>query len=155
MSDRSADMLRLVSWDLQRFVDAQEHVYATACAELKAGHKRGHWIWFVFPQITGLGRSPTSERYAISSLDEASAYLAHPILGPRLRTCAELIADLEGWTAREVLGHPDDLKLRSSMTLFSLAAADIAIFEKVLERYFGGDRDPLTLERLRQQRERA
>jgi len=106
-------------FDLQRFVDAQEHTYAAARTELAAGAKRSHWMWFIFPQLAGLGRSPTAQRYAIDSLEEARAYLAHPILGARLLECAALVASVNGRSANEILGSPDDVKLRSSMTLFA------------------------------------
>jgi uncharacterized protein (DUF1810 family) len=133
--------------DLDRFVAAQDGVYADALAELRAGRKRTHWMWFVFPQIAGLGSSPTAQRYAIASLDEARAYLAHPVLGPRLRECARALLAVEGRSARDILGHPDDLKLRSSMTLFARAADDPALFQAVLDRYYDGP-DPLTLKLL-------
>jgi uncharacterized protein (DUF1810 family) len=133
--------------NLDRFVEAQDGVYADALAELTAGRKRTHWMWFVFPQIAGLGSSPTAQRYAIASLDEARAYLAHPVLGPRLRDCARALLAVEGRSAREILGHPDDLKLRSSMTLFARAADDPALFQAVLDRYYDGP-DPLTLKLL-------
>jgi uncharacterized protein (DUF1810 family) len=130
--------------DLDRFVTAQADVYEQALAELTAGRKRTHWMWFVFPQIAGLGASPTAQRYAIASLDEARAYLAHPVLGPRLRECARALLGVEGRSARDILGHPDDLKLRSSMTLFARAADDPEPFQAVLDRYYDGP-DPLTL----------
>ena len=130
--------------DLDRFVAAQDGVYDDALAELGAGCKRTHWMWFVFPQIAGLGSSPTAQRYAIRSLDEARAYLAHPVLGPRLRECARALLAVPGRSAREILGHPDDLKLRSSMTLFARAADDPAPFQAVLDRYYDGPY-PLTL----------
>jgi uncharacterized protein (DUF1810 family) len=134
--------------DLERFVDAQEGVYDQALSELRRGHKTGHWMWFVFPQIEGLGRSSTAQRYAISGLDEARAYLAHPVLGPRLVECADVVAARTGRTAREIFGSPDDLKLRSSMTLFGRADPDTAAFQQVLDRYFDGEPDERTLERL-------
>jgi uncharacterized protein (DUF1810 family) len=136
------------TFDLQRFVDAQHRVYDRALAELRSGRKRSHWMWFVFPQIEGLGHSSTARHYAISGLDEARAYLAHPVLGPRLVECARAVADTAGRTAREIFGSPDDLKLRSSMTLFGRAAPDEPVFQQVLDRYFDGEPDPLTLERL-------
>ena len=123
---------------LQRFVEAQDGVFPGALAELRAGRKRGHWMWFVFPQIAGLGSSPTAQRYAITSLDEARDYLAHPVLGPRLRESASALLDVEGRSAEQILGYPDDLKLRSSMTLFARAAGDPAVFEAVLDRYYDG-----------------
>jgi len=133
---------------LDRFVQAQDGVYDDVLAELTAGRKRTHWMWFVFPQIAGLGSSATAQRYAIRSLDEARAYLAHPVLGPRLRECAQALLAVPGRSAREILGHPDDLKLRSSMTLFARAADDPALFEAVLARYYDGP-DPRTEELLR------
>lgn len=123
---------------LQRFVDAQEAVYPRALAELRAGAKRSHWMWFVFPQIAGLGSSSTAQRYAIASLDEAREYLAHPVLGPRLRACARAVLEVDGKSAAEILGYPDDLKLRSSMTLFARAADDPEVFTAVLDKYYDG-----------------
>ena len=142
--------------NLQRFVDAQEPVFAEVRAELRAGCKRGHWMWFVFPQIAGLGHSATARFYAISSRAEAAAYLAHPILGPRLRECCRLVTLVEGRSARQIFGSPDDMKFRSSLTLFAAvassdaagAASDNAIFTSALEKYFGGAPDELTLARL-------
>lgn len=135
-------------FDLQRFVDAQEPVYEQVRAELRAGRKQSHWMWFIFAQIAGLGLSATSVFYALSSLDEAKAYLAHPLLGPRLRECAELALEVEGRTAREIFGAVDEMKFRSSMTLFSRAAPEEPLFSRCLEKYFGGGLDPATLERL-------
>jgi len=134
------------SFDLERFVVAQDAdgTYASALAELRAGRKAGHWMWFVFPQVAGLGMSATSTRYAISSLEEARAYLAHPVLGPRLVECAGALAGLGGRSADEILGPVDAMKLRSSMTLFARAAPDVAIFGQVLDRYFGGVADERT-----------
>jgi uncharacterized protein (DUF1810 family) len=134
--------------DLSRFVDAQERVYDDALSELRAGRKTSHWMWFVFPQIAGLGRSPAARRYAIASLSEAEAYAAHPVLGERLRECARVLTELEGRSAGQVFGGLDALKLRSSMTLFARAAPDEPLFRAVLEQYFGGEEDPGTLERL-------
>jgi uncharacterized protein (DUF1810 family) len=133
---------------LQRFVDAQEPVLHRVRAELQRGRKASHWMWFVFPQVAGLGSSPVAQHYALSGLDEARAYLAHPVLGPRLRECAKLAADVEKGSAAEVFGYPDDLKLRSSMTLFAHAAPDEPVFAAVLDRYFDGVADPRTLELL-------
>jgi uncharacterized protein (DUF1810 family) len=136
---------------LQRFVDAQDDaaIYARALAELRDGRKRGHWIWFVFPQIAGLGTSSISQAYAISSLDEARAYLAHPILGPRLHECvAALFAADPSLSAEQILGSIDALKLRSSMTLFTRAAPDDGTFPAVLARFYEGDPDPETDRRL-------
>jgi uncharacterized protein (DUF1810 family) len=133
--------------DLDRFVTAQEGVHDTAVAELRAGRKRTHWMWFVFPQLAGLGSSPTAQRYALQSLDEARDYLAHPVLGPRLHEAAEAVLSVEGRNAGEILGYPDDLKLRSSMTLFGAAAPGDGVFNKVLVKYFDSP-DPRTLELL-------
>ena len=135
-------------FDLQRFVDAQARVYHTVLDELRDGRKRSHWIWFVFPQIAGLGSSPTAARYAISSLDEARAYLAHAVLGPRLRECARLVAQVEGRSITQIFGSPDDMKMRSSMTLFARATSDNDDFVAVLEKYYGGEEDLLTVARL-------
>jgi len=135
-------------YGLQRFVDAQDPVLHRVRAELERGRKASHWMWFVFPQVAGLGSSPTAQHFAISGLDEARAYLAHPVLGPRLRECAELAAGVEKGSAADVFGYPDDLKLRSSMTLFARAAPDEPVFTAVLERYFDGAADPRTLELL-------
>ena len=136
------------TFDLQRFADAQNGIYDRVIAELRAGRKTSHWMWFVFPQIAGLGRSPTAQRYAIASLGEAQAYVAHPVLGERLRECARALADLQGRSAEQVFGGLDALKLRSSMTLFARAAPDEPLFRAVLARYFGGEEDPATLDRL-------
>jgi uncharacterized protein (DUF1810 family) len=135
-------------YDLERFVAAQRHSYSAAIAELRAGEKRSHWMWYVFPQLQGLGSSATAQRYGIASLDEARAYVAHPVLGPRLRECAAALLAIEGRTARAMLGAPDDLKLRSSATLFARAAEPHSPFERLLERYFGGIPDARTLELL-------
>jgi uncharacterized protein (DUF1810 family) len=134
---------------LQRFVDAQEGVFAQALEELRGGRKRSHWMWFVFPQIAGLGRSETARRYAIASLAEAQAYLRHPILGPRLVECVRLAGLVDGRSAREIFGAPDDMKFWSSLTLFAQAAAADAPFKRALDEHFGGRPDPATLERLR------
>jgi uncharacterized protein (DUF1810 family) len=135
-------------FDLQRFVDAQAPVFAEVCAELAEGRKRGHWIWFIFPQIKGLGSSPIAQYFGVSCLDEAAAYLRHPILGPRLRDCTELVNRLEGHSAYDIFGSPDDLKFRSCMTLFIRASSDNAIFKRALDKYYRGQFDPLTLARL-------
>jgi uncharacterized protein (DUF1810 family) len=135
--------------DLERFVRAQDGgVYEQALRELRAGAKRGHWMWFVFPQVAGLGHSPMAQRYAVSGLDEARAYLAHPVLGPRLVTCARALLELRAGDPERVLGSVDALKLRSSMTLFEAAAPDEPVFGEVLERYYGGRRDEATTTRL-------
>lgn len=137
---------------LQRFVAAQDtdSTYVRARAELRAGRKTSHWMWFAFPQIAGLGQSEMSQRYAIASLDEARAYLDHPVLGPRLRECAEALLSHSGKSAREILGEIDAVKLRSSMTLFARAAdpQDAEVFEQVLARYFNGEADAATDVRL-------
>ena len=133
--------------DLTRFVDAQDGVHHRALAEITAGAKRTHWMWFVFPQVAGLGSSPAAQRYAIRDLAEARAYLAHPVLGPRLVECASALLSIEGRSAAQIFGYPDDLKLRSSMTLFARAADDPAIFQRVLDRFYDGP-DPRTLELL-------
>ena len=138
------------AFDLQRFVDAQDAggTYDQAVAELRAGRKQSHWMWFVFPQIAGLGRSPTSQHFAISGLPEAQAYLAHPVLGPRLRECARVLTERRGTDAAEVFGPVDDQKLRSSMTLFARAAPDEPVFRQVLAQYFAGREDEATTSRL-------
>jgi uncharacterized protein (DUF1810 family) len=135
-------------YNLARFSQAQERVYNGALAELRAGRKRSHWMWFIFPQIAGLGRSEMSQRYAITGLDEARAYLSHPVLGPHLRECAQAVLDVEGRTASEIFGDPDDMKLRSSMTLFAYADSGDSVFVRVLQKYFGGKEDGATLRRL-------
>jgi uncharacterized protein (DUF1810 family) len=136
---------------LQRFVEAQDRgeTYEHALAELRAGRKRTHWMWFVFPQLAGLGRSATAQAYAIGSLEEARTYLAHPVLGARLRECVRaLLAAAPEATAREILGEVDAMKLRSSMTLFTRAAPEDPLFRQAVERFFGGAADPATDERL-------
>lgn len=135
-------------FDLQRFVDAQARVYHTVVEELRAGRKRRHWIWFIFPQLQGLGSSPTAARYGISSIDEAEAYLRHEVLGPRLHECARLVNQITGRSIEEIFGSPDDLKVRSSMTLFARAADDDRDFRELLEKYYGGVEDPLTVRQL-------
>lgn len=136
-------------FDLQRFLDAQDHgTYAGALAELRAGRKRSHWMWFVFPQLRGLGHSPTSVRFGITGTPEAAAYLAHPVLGPRLLQCCRALLDLPTGDAEAVLGGIDALKLRSSMTLFAAAAADEPVFTDVLDRFFDGRPDQRTLQLL-------
>ena len=134
--------------DLARFLSAQEAVYEQVLAELRAGRKRSHWMWFVFPQLAGLGRSPMAQRYAIASLDEARAYLAHPLLGPRLRECSALVLAVEGRDIHEIFGAPDDLKFGSSMTLFDAADPSEPVFRDCLHKYFGGRRDRETLVRI-------
>jgi uncharacterized protein (DUF1810 family) len=135
-------------FNLQRFVDAQEPVYANVRAELAAGRKRSHWMWFIFPQIEGLGFSAMAERYALAGLAEARAYLAHPLLGARLRECCALVLAADGASAHAIFGSPDDMKLRSSLTLFAQAAPDEALFTDCLRKYYGGQPDQATLDRL-------
>jgi uncharacterized protein (DUF1810 family) len=131
-----------------RFVEAQAPVYDQVRRELKAGRKESHWMWFIFPQIAGLGQSAMSIRFAIAWLDEAKAYLAHPVLGPRLIECARLALDVEGRTARDIFGSTDEMKFRSSMTLFARAAPDEDVFQRCIDKYFAGSPDPATLARL-------
>ena len=131
--------------DLSRFVKAQEHDYAQALREIRAGRKRSHWMWYIFPQIQGLGFSSTAQYYAIRDLNEAKAYLAHPVLGPRLKEISEALLELDGLSAHEIFGYPDDLKLRSCMTLFCLADLNCDIFEKVLNKYYDGRADDRTI----------
>jgi uncharacterized protein (DUF1810 family) len=135
-------------FNLRRFVEAQDLVYRSVIGELRAGVKQSHWMWFVFPQVAGLGRSATAEMYAIGSLDEAKAYLAHPLLGGRLRECTQLMLDVTGKSARQILGSPDDLKFFSSMTLFAHAATDETLFHDALAKYFDKEEDPQTLRML-------
>lgn len=129
---------------LQRFVDAQESVWDDVRAELRAGRKTSHWMWFVFPQLAALGRSGTAKFYGITSIEEARAYLQHPVLGPRLVQGCELLLQVQGRSAREIFGEVDAMKLRSCLTLFEAAAPEQAVFARVLEKYFGGERDALT-----------
>jgi uncharacterized protein (DUF1810 family) len=138
--------------DLERFVDAQEQVYPSVLRELRSGHKTGHWIWFIFPQIAGLGQSATSQEFAIATLDEARDYLDHPVLGARLRECAELVPAVEGRTADQIFGPLDAMKVRSSMTLFHRAAPDEPLFSRVLDRCYGGVADGATDRLLGRQR---
>jgi len=139
------------TFDLDRFVTAQEAVFEVALAELKRGQKRSHWIWFIFPQLAGLGSSSTSRKYAIKSLGEARAYLGHPVLRQRLLECCRAVLSIQGRSASDIMGYPDDLKLRSSMTLFALADDSLSEFRQVLDRYFNGQLDPRTLELLQVQ----
>ena len=138
-------------FDLRRFIDAQDRVYDTVLAELRSGAKRSHWIWFVFPQLRELGRSATAQRYGISSLEEARAYLAHAVLGPRLLECTGLVAAINGRSVDEIFGWPDNLKVRSSMTLFAHATDDPDIeteFRAVLDKFYDGQEDAATVELL-------
>jgi uncharacterized protein (DUF1810 family) len=132
--------------DLERFVAAQEAVIPTVLAELRAGRKRSHWMWFIFPQLRGLGRSPTADYFGIGSLDEARAYLAHPLLGARLDLCTNTVLEVEALTPREIFGAPDDMKFHSSMSLFALAATDRASpYREALDRWWRGEPDPGTV----------
>ena len=133
-------------YDLNRFISAQEGVYDRALAELRGGSKRTHWMWFIFPQIDGLGHSPTTRLYSIKSLEEARRYLGHPVLGARLVECAEAVLVVQGLSAEDIFGHPDDWKLQSSMTLFALVAGPGSVFERVLDKYYQGKRDARTLQ---------
>jgi uncharacterized protein (DUF1810 family) len=135
-------------YHLQRFIDAQRASYTRAVNELKAGRKQSHWMWYIFPQIQGLGRSAMSQKYAIASLDEAKAYLDHPILGPRLRECTRLVTAMKGSPIEDILAYPDDLKFHSSMTLFAHAAADNQIFLDALKNFFHAEFDGATLARV-------
>ena len=135
-------------FNLERFVEAQEGVIGQVCAELHAGQKRSHWMWFVFPQIRGLGSSEMAVKYAISGREEARAYLDHPVLGPRLHECAAIVVEMDGKSVEEIFGYPDNLKFHSSMTLFAKAAAEAGVFGEALEKYFGGEMDRGTLERI-------
>ncbi|OSC29310.1 calpastatin [Mycobacterium vulneris] len=135
-------------FDLKRFVDAQEPVYGDVVDELRAGRKRSHWMWFVFPQLRGLGGSAMAARFGIASLEEAGAYLRHELLGPRLRECSRLVTAVHGRSIGQIFGSPDDLKLCSSMTLFARATDDNQDFVAVLDKYFDAQQDRLTLERL-------
>jgi uncharacterized protein (DUF1810 family) len=133
---------------LSRFVQAQDGIYERALLEIKSGYKRSHWMWFIFPQLDGLAFSSTAKHYAIKGIEEARAYLAHPVLGPRLRECAQAAVSCEGRSATEIFGSPDDLKLRSCATLFASISPPGSIFERLLEKYYGGEKDPKTLELL-------
>ena len=137
-------------FDLERFVSAQADVIERVRAELQRGRKQSHWMWFVFPQLAGLGSSPMANRYAIASLAEARAYLVHPLLGARLRECTELVLAIDGKTAHDIFGTPDDLKFRSCLSLFAEAAPNEIVFNAALEKYFAGAKDPRTLALLRQ-----
>src|SRR5215469_7350850 len=136
-------------YDLERYVRAQEPVFTQVCAELAVGHKQSHWMWFIFPQLRGLGSSPMAQRYAIGSLAEARAYLAHPLLGERLRTCTQLVNRIDGRSAQAIFGYTDEMKFRSSMTLFArTSAVSSEPFGAALAKYFAGEEDPLTRELL-------
>ena len=134
--------------DLQRFIEAQDPVYSQVCAELAAGAKTSHWMWFVFPQLKALGRSATAQHFGIASRAEALAYWQHPVLGPRLKACSELVVAVEGRTALQIFGSTDELKFRSCMTLFAQVAPQEPVFNRALAKYFGGEGDARTLELL-------
>jgi uncharacterized protein (DUF1810 family) len=136
-------------YDLERFVQAQEHDYQRALAEIRAGRKRSHWMWYIFPQFAGLGLSSMSQRYAIKSAVEARAYLAHPVLGPRLVECCEAAIGLAGRSAADVFGSPDDMKLRSCATLFAAVSPPESVFDRLLDKFFQGLRDEKTLRLIR------
>ena len=135
-------------YNLQRFVDAQREIFSQVLSELREGRKQSHWMWYIFPQIKGLGSSPMAQRYAILSLDEARAYWGHPVLGDRLRDCTQLVTAARGQSIEDILGFPDNLKFHSSMTLFAHAANHEAVFEDALRKYFRSEYDHLTMERL-------
>lgn len=136
------------TFNLSRFLQAQEDAYEQALAEVRNGRKKTHWMWYIFPQLDGLASSSTAKYYAIKSIEEARAYLAHPILGPRLLECAEAVVGVEGRTANALFGAPDDLKLRSCATLFACVSPAGSVFERLLGKYYGGGRDSKTLELL-------
>jgi uncharacterized protein (DUF1810 family) len=140
---RSTDPLD--AFNLQRFIQAQDPVFERVKEELRAGHKRSHWMWFIFPQFAGLGGSDMSRRFAICSREEAQAYLEHPLLGARLRTCTQLVLNIEQHSVAEIFGHPDDVKFHSSMTLFAQVAAEERLFHQALDKYFHGITDAWTL----------
>ena len=133
-------------YELNRFISAQNGVYDRALAELRDGLKRSHWMWYIFPQIDGLGHSPTTRLYSVKSLDEARQYLSHPVLGARLVECAEAVLAVSGQSASDIFGHPDDWKLQSSMTLFELVSGPHSVFGRVLDKYYQGKRDSRTLQ---------
>ena len=132
-------------YNLDRFVQAQAEDYDTALAEIRRGRKRSHWMWYVFPQFAGLGSSPMSQRYAITSLRECEAYVRHPLLGPRLRTCSEAVLAIDGRSASDIFGDPDDMKLKSSATLFGCVSPNGSVFDRIIDKYFYGQADALTL----------
>ncbi|WBO86191.1 DUF1810 domain-containing protein [Hymenobacter yonginensis] len=136
--------------NIQRFLDAQQRDYATALSEIRAGRKRSHWVWYIFPQLQGLGYSETARFYAIQSRQEAEAYLHHPVLGPRMREISAVLLMLDGTDATRIMGSPDDLKLRSSMTLFAALEGADPVFQQVLDKFFGGEPDEKTLQILQQ-----
>ena len=136
-------------YNLERFIEAQRDDYETALAEMRAGRKRSHWMWYIFPQIEGLGFSAMSQRYAIRSAAEARAYLEHPVLGERLRTCIEALVSFEGRSVEQIFGFPDDRKLRSCATLFGAVSPAGSAFHRLLEKYFQGEWDPKTMEKIK------
>lgn len=140
--DKSGEMS---GYDLNRFLQAQQADYERALSEIKSGRKRSHWMWYVFPQFDGLGSSPTSKRYSIKSVAEAKAYLSHPILGSRLIECAEAVLSVEGRTAYEIFSSPDDMKLKSCATLFAYVSPAKSVFDRLLDKFFQGERDDKTL----------
>ena len=148
MTPKSGEQFEKDRFNLQRFVEAQNSLYEEVLAELRSGVKRTHWIWFIFPQIEGLGLSATARKFAISSLAEAEGYVKHPVLGPRLRQCTGLVNLVQHRSVEQIFGYPDKLKFRSSMTLFARATADNGIFNEALQKYFEGKPDPCTIERL-------
>jgi len=133
------------AFNLERFVDAQASSYDQVCGELRAGRKQSHWIWFIFPQMRGLGHSEMAHFYGISSREEAEAYLEHPLLGARLRECTGLVYEVEGRSVDQIFGYPDNLKFHSSMSLFASVAPDEPVFRQALQKYFGGELDPNTV----------
>ena len=137
---------------LHRFLEAQDHVYEAVLDELRAGEKRGHWMWYIFPQLKGLGHSGTAQKFAITSLEEATAYLQHPVLGPRLRECTQLVINVDGHSVEEIFRYPDNLKFRSCLTLFMTATTDNKVFTEALLKYFEGKPDKLTLDLLHKDR---
>jgi uncharacterized protein (DUF1810 family) len=137
---------------LDRFVQAQKNIYPQVIQELRRGTKTGHWMWFIFPQLIGLGQTPMSRTYAIKTLDEARAYAQHSVLGQRLQECTELVIAVEGKSANAIFGHPDDLKFRSSMTLFLMAAPETELFQRAINKYYDGEQDARTLELLERQK---
>ncbi|MEJ2697291.1 MAG: DUF1810 domain-containing protein [Candidatus Sulfobium sp.] len=148
MTETSDEAGRNDPFDLSRFTKAQEGVYNAVLRELGSGRKRTHWMWYIFPQIDGLGHSPTSQYYAIKSMAEARQYLKHPVLGKRLLECTESVLAVEGRSVSEIFGYPDDLKLKSSMTLFASVADPPSVFDRVIDKYFHGERDARTLDLL-------
>jgi len=137
------------NYNLNRFLEAQERTYQTALTEIRNGRKRSHWMWFIFPQVAGLGFSETSQFYGIKSINEAKAYLNHPVLGKRLLEISEVLLTIDGKSANQIFGSPDDMKLKSSMTLFAAVSSEDSVFRKVLEKYFNGKEDVKTLQLLK------